>query len=171
MRGLLRASERHPQFIQSNLCRKTNMYMNATPSLPDDLANEARHLLITARDHIAQSLTDDLGALATAAASVAPTDHPTEFPEGTPSWLVIAALESVMPDGSVCWDIARAHITNATASRLAYAIAQDASQELKEATGGAACYALSLALGVSLYEFAGEVWASMGAVPAMKEAA
>ena len=143
-----------------------------TPStLTDDLANEARRLLTTARDRIAQSLVDDLAALATIAPSTPASGHPTEFPEGTPSWLIIAALEATLPDGSVCWDIARAHLTNVTASRLAYAIAQDASQDLKEATGGAACYSLVLALGVSLYEFAGEVWAGMGAVPVMKEAA
>lgn len=90
--------------------------------------------------------------------------------QATPSWLVIAALESAMPDGSVCWDIARAHLTNATATRLAYATPQDASQELKEATGGAACYALALALEVNLYGFAGECWAAMSA-EAMAEAA
>lgn len=140
------------------------MNMTTTPTLSDELAAEARHLLTTARDRIAQAIADDLAALLRAAETG--TAKPNEFPEDTPSWLVIAALESAMPDGSVCWDIARAHLTTATATRLACAIAQDASQELKEATSGAACYALALALEVNLYGFAGEVWASLGRMEA-----
>lgn len=146
------------------------MNMTTTPTLAPELAAEAHCLLTKARDDIAQALADDLGALLRAASETTPANlH--DFPEGTPSWVIIAALESAMPDGSMCWDIARAHLTNATATRLAYATPQDASQELKEATGGAACYALALALAVNLYGFAGEVWASMGQAPTMQEAA
>lgn len=144
------------------------MNMTTTPTLAPELAAEARHLLTTARDNIVQGLLHDLDALRQAPMTSA--SHPHEFPEGTPPWLVIASLEAVMPDGSVCWAIARSHLTNATATRLAYATPQDASQKLKEATGGAACYALVLALGVSLYEFAGDVWAGLGTLPVMQEA-
>lgn len=149
---------------------KLNMTTNrSTSTLSNELAAEAHRLLTTARDNITQAITDDLTALLRASETTPAALH--EFPEDTPSWVIIAALESAMPDGAVCWDIARAHLTIATATRLACALAQDASQELREATDGATCYALAQALGVNLYEFSGEVWASMADVPAMLEAA
>ncbi|MCP5268119.1 MAG: hypothetical protein H6943_03655 [Zoogloeaceae bacterium] len=147
-----------------------NSIRRSTHTLAPELATEARHLLTTARDRIAQALADDLTALLRVASEINPA-NPHDFPEGTPSWLVIAALEAAMPDGSVCWDIARAHLTNTTATRLAYTTPQEASQELKEATGGAACYALALALEVNLYEFAGECWAGLERAQAVREVA
>lgn len=74
------ASESARNFSIQPLYRKTEMNTTTTPILPPELATEARHLLTTARDHIAQALADDLTA--PLRATEAGTSKPSEFPEG-----------------------------------------------------------------------------------------
>lgn len=104
--------------------------------------------LTQARDAVAEGILGDLLKLANTAPEKLLAGH---LPEAAPPWLVIASLESQMPDGSVCWDIARAHLANLTASRLA-------SARINENTA----FALAKDHGINLYAFAAECWARVG---------
>lgn len=129
-------------------------------------ATAALNLLTEARDRVAEDLLQVLRKVGDAAPAMLLSG---DLPDNTPPWFIIMTGEASMPDGSVCWDIARAHLTNLTAARLASVRIEEAPADLVQNPEKATAYDLAKALGLNLYAFAGECWARLGEMP-MQEA-
>lgn len=126
----------------------------------------ALHLLTEARDRVAEDLLQVLRKVADAAPAMLLSG---DLPDDTPPWFIIMTGEASMPDGSVCWEIARAHLANLTTARLASVRIKEAPADLVQNREKATAHDLAKALGLNLYAFAGECWAGLGEMP-MQEA-
>lgn len=144
--------------------------MNNRPNLPQELAEEARHLLALALDMnmgtIAQELHDLTPALQ--ALSSEQQEAPGQALEGIPEWAAQTFTSAALPDGAVQWGVVRAHLSSRLAMFLGNGLVpSQCSQALAEAlSDGESQYeqaavsprALADALGLDLYDYAAEAW-------------